>query len=82
MAQHTTDEGVLRHITELVEEERRLRDPQTRLDDAGRQRLERIQVELDQYWDLLRQRRAKEEFGDDPDDAAVRPEEIVESYEQ
>lgn len=29
--------------------------------------LKRTQVELDQCWDLLRQRRAKREFGDDPD---------------
>jgi hypothetical protein len=82
MAEHTTDDRVLRHISDLVDEERRLRDPQTRLDEKGRRRLEAVQVELDQYWDLLRQRRAKEEFGDDPDDAAVRPEEVVESYEQ
>ena len=82
MAEHTTDDRVLRHITELVAEEKRLRDPAQKLDDAGRQRLEHLQVALDQYWDLLRQRRAKEEFGDDPDEAEVRPEEIVESYEQ
>jgi len=41
-----------------------------------------VQVELDQAWDLLRQRRAKREFGDDPDQAETRPENVVESYEQ
>ena len=82
MAEHTTDDRVLRHITELVEEERRLRSPEQPLDEPGRKRLEHLQIELDQYWDLLRQRRAKEEFGEDPDEAEVRPEEIVESYEQ
>jgi uncharacterized protein DUF2630 len=46
------------------------------------ERLGRIQVELDQCWDLLRQRRARREFGQDPDGASVRPASVVERYEQ
>jgi len=49
-------------------------------DDRGR--LAELKVELDQCWDLLRQRRALREFGQDPDRARVRPAEIVENYEQ
>ena len=41
-----------------------------------------MEVELDQCWDLLRQRRAKEEFGQDPDDAEARSAGTVENYRQ
>jgi len=41
-----------------------------------------MKVELDQCWDLLRQRRALREFGRDPDQAKVRPPKVVENYEQ
>jgi hypothetical protein len=44
--------------------------------------LAELKVELDQYWDLLPQRRALEEFGDDPDKAKKRSANIVENYEQ
>jgi hypothetical protein len=77
MALHTTDEGVLHRIEKLVEEERAMRAGGT----AG-ERLRDLEVELDQCWDLLRQRRAKREFGEDPDQAEVRPADVVESYEQ
>jgi hypothetical protein len=46
------------------------------------QRLAELKVKLDQYWDLLRQRRALREFGKDPDKAKVRAAKIVENYEQ
>ena len=78
----TTDAGVLRHIEELVAEEHHLRDAREPLSDDQARRLEHLQVELDQCWDLLRQRRARREFGDDPESAQLRPEEVVESYEQ
>ena len=45
-------------------------------------RLERIKVELDKYWDLLRQRRARERAGLDPDDASLRDANTVERYLQ
>jgi len=41
-----------------------------------------LNVELDHYWELLRQRRALREFGEDRDKAKVRPAGIVENYEQ
>ena len=53
----TSDESVLRTITQLVTEEETLYK-KTPLDDSGLTRLESIKVELDQYWDLLRQRRS------------------------
>jgi hypothetical protein len=50
---------------------------------GGRQeRLRAVEVELDQCWDLLRQRRAKEEFNQDPDDAEARSPGTVENYRQ
>ena len=50
--------------------------------EADRERLEAVQVELDRCWDLLRQRRAREEFGEDPDEAQVRDADTVERYWQ
>lgn len=79
--QKTTDATVLAKITDLVHEEQTLYGLQT-LTDHDHVRLEAIQVELDQCWDLLRQRRARREFGQNPDDAKVRPASVVERYEQ
>ncbi len=76
-----SDRPVLGHIKSLVDEEHQLYS-KDRLDQEDRSRLEKIQVELDQCWDLLRQRRARREFGQDPDEAHVRPAKIVEHYEQ
>lgn len=72
---------VLSHIDQLVKEEERLY-AQNDLGTQDRARLDELKVELDQCWDLLRQRRALREFGDDPDKAKVRPAKIVENYEQ
>ncbi len=81
MAKGSNDTSVLGHIDQLVKEEERLyRKPE--LEDKERARLAHLKVELDQCWDLLRQRRALREFGEDPDKAKVRPPEIVENYEQ
>jgi len=81
MSGNKTDAGVLGRIKALVEEEHSLRSEQELADDRV-QRLESIRIELDQCWDLLRQRRALREFGRDPAEAAVRPPQIVENYEQ
>ena len=81
MAQHQTDEGVLKHISELVAEEQRLY-ARPEVDDKSKLRLDALKIELDQCWDLLRQRRALREFGEDPNHAHVRSAKIVESYEQ
>jgi hypothetical protein len=77
----TTDESVLKRITALVEEEQRLY-AQEPMDDHAVVRVEALKVELDQCWDLLRQRRALREFGEDPNHAKVRPASVVEKYEQ
>ncbi len=76
---HTTDQTVLKHIEELVAEEKTLYHKGD-ITDAEKQRLDAINVELDRYWDLLRQRRALREFGKNPDEAEVRPAKIVENY--
>ena len=76
---HTTDQIVLNHIEQLVAEEKTLYH-KGEISDAERERLAEINVELDRYWDLLRQRRALREFGKNPDDAEVRPAKIVENY--
>ena len=80
MANQSADQPVRKHIEHLVNEEHRLRE-ESSTTDADRRRLEAIQVELDQCWDLLRQRRALREFGEDPDHARVRPADVVEKYE-
>ena len=78
-----TDQPVLAHIQELVDEEHRLFEGgKGGVEEADRQRLAQVQVELDQCWDLLRQRRALREVGLDPNMAQVRPAEVVEKYEQ
>ena len=81
MAQSTNDDTVLKRIQSLSHEEERLYG-HSQLAEQERTRLEQIRVELDQCWDLLRQRRARREFGQDPDGAVVRPTKVVEGYEQ
>jgi hypothetical protein len=81
MANENTDQMVLGHIDGLVKEEEQLY-AQGELSEADRARLAKIKVQLDQYWDLLRQRRALREFGRDPEQAKVRPPKVVEEYEQ
>ena len=81
MARDKGDLPVRHHIEKLVEEEHELYGMGT-LSDDDRSRLDAIKVELDQCWDLLRQRRALREFDEDPDKARVRPKGVVEGYEQ
>jgi hypothetical protein len=75
------DQSILHRIQHLVDEEHRL-DGKNDHSPDDRQRHQALQVELDQCWDLLRQRRARREFGKDPEQAAVRDPKIVEGYEQ
>jgi hypothetical protein len=81
-----SDESIAAHIERLVSEEHELqRREQSENDEqleADQERLRSVQVELDRCWDLLRQRRAREEFGQDPDEAAVRDADTVERYLQ
>lgn len=81
MAKESGDGSVLNHIDKLVKEEEHLYG-QGELAEKDRVRLAELKVELDQCWDLLRQRRALREFGENPDKAKVRPAKIVENYEQ
>ena len=75
------DLTILTRVDELVAEEHALRE-RTSLTGEERARLAHIEVDLDQCWDLLRQRRARREFGNDPDAAQVRPQSEVEGYLQ
>ncbi len=79
------DQEVVQHIDELVAEEHRLRDGSSAahpLSDADRERLNEIEVRLDQLWDLMRRRKAREENDQDPDGEALRSPDVVENYEQ
>jgi hypothetical protein len=78
------DRQVLDRIGALVEEEHTLERQAAGngLDEAQQARLHEVEVQLDQCWDLLRQRRARRNAGQDPDTAQVRPEGTVEGYLQ
>ena len=75
------DNQVLAHIKKLSAEEDRLYAKEN-LTDEEVKNLHKMNVELDQYWDLLRQRRALRGAGRNPENAHVRPSDIVENYEQ
>jgi Protein of unknown function (DUF2630) len=77
------DDGrIMNKIDELAREEHELFEKEShgKASDAERERLKRLQVTLDQCWDLLRQRRARRAAGQNPDEAQVRDEKIVENY--
>jgi|1186.fasta_scaffold779235_1 hypothetical protein len=76
------DKTLLGHINELVDEEKQLRAAHHGLSGDDRQRLQTVERQLDQCWDLLRQRRAREEFGENPDEAKERTVNEVEGYLQ
>ncbi len=78
------DAEILKHITELVNEEHALMQQSegVGLDDEEHARMKQLEVSLDQCWDLLRQRRARRHAGQNPDEAHERPETIVEHYQQ
>lgn len=79
------DATILHRVQTLVDEEHQLRE---RLEageitiEEEQQRLHQLEESLDQCWDLLRQRRARREMGQSPDDAQARPVDEVEGYEQ
>lgn len=79
------DGEILHTITKLVDEEHELLNAGEHnggLDEENDARLKSLQVQLDQCWDLLRQRRARREFGEDPNEAKVREAKTVEHYQQ
>jgi hypothetical protein len=77
-----SDEDVLGTINRLATEEHELfqREGRGEASDADRERLQQLEVQLDQCWDLLHQRRARRAAGLDPDDASVRDAGTVEGY--
>lgn len=76
------DAEIHHRINELIDEEHRLRSDAAELSDAERgRRLAELEMQLDQAWDLLRQRDARREWDQDPDRAAARPVRVVENYE-
>jgi hypothetical protein len=76
------DQDVLSRINELAREEHELfeKEGHGAASDRDRERLERLQVTLDQCWDLLHQRRARRDAGLDPGEASVRDPSTVEGY--
>ncbi|MDQ6804549.1 MAG: DUF2630 family protein [Actinomycetota bacterium] len=78
------DSSIQDRIDKLVAEEQELlaRSEGAGPDPERHARLQELKVQLDQCWDLLRQRRAHEEFGQDPDEAKPRDARVVEDYLQ
>jgi hypothetical protein len=77
------DQDVIKRIDELVAEEHRLRSaPPGPTTSEERARLSEIATHLDQLWDLLRRRRARQEFAQDPDSESLRAPDVVEGYKQ
>ncbi len=77
MAEQTGEQEILDRIGSLIESEQQLRGG-----DHDPEQLRGIEEALDQCWDLLRQRRARKEFGQNPDDASARTVSEVEHYQQ
>jgi hypothetical protein len=79
------DKEIMAHINDLIQTEHKLRQELAAGElgsDEERERLRSAEEALDQCWDLLRQRRARREFGENPDEAAPRPVSEVEGYQQ
>jgi Protein of unknown function (DUF2630) len=77
------DVDIRHHITELVNTEHSLRQQLATGEISSaeeHERLRSVETELDQCWDLLRQRQALRDSGSDPSRAAARPESTVEGY--
>ncbi|BCT76697.1 hypothetical protein SCMU_25390 [Sinomonas cyclohexanicum] len=77
------DKDIQDRIRDLIDEEHSLRAAHTAgTGQSSSVRLGEVETQLDQCWDLLRQRRAKREFGENPEDASVRSADIVENYRE
>ena len=78
------DTQILAQIQALIDEEHELRQQEAQGSASAEQRakMRALEEHLDQLWDLLRQRRARREFGQNPDEAQMRPVETVEHYQQ
>jgi len=78
-----SDVDIRQHIADLIATEHELRDKLSRGEisrETEQQALQQAEVELDQYWDLLRQRQARRNAGGEADEASVRSSEQVEGY--
>lgn len=75
------DTKVFDHIKRLVHDEQQLYS-KANLSDQEAKRLQEMKVELDQCWDYLRQRQALRDAHKNPDEAKIRPANIVENYQQ
>lgn len=72
------------HISKLVQQEQDLRG-ETPSEGVSAERvaeLQDLEVQLDRCWDLLRQRRARLDAGENPNEAKLRSVQEVESYRQ
>ena len=78
------DQDILHQVTTLVNEEHELlrKKESGELQGDQHERMKELEVKLDQCWDLLRQRRARRQTGQNPDEAKVRNEKTVEHYLQ
>jgi hypothetical protein len=79
------DKEIMGRITELIDTEHELRTQLAQgelTSEQERDRLRSTEEALDQCWDLLRQRRAKRQYGESPEGAEVRPASEVEGYRQ
>ena len=78
------DLDIVHRIGELADEEHSLERSHEgeALSESDVKRMQAIEVALDQCWDLLRQRRARRQAGEDPGDATTRSPEVVERYQQ
>lgn len=79
------EDQILEQVRSLVEQEHELRarvQERELAPEAEQEQLRRLEQALDQCWDLLRQRRARQDAGQNPDEAVVRPADEVEDYQQ
>jgi Protein of unknown function (DUF2630) len=79
------DKKIMATIGDLIDTEHKLREQLANGELSSTEEHERLrsaEEALDQCWDLLRQRRARREFGESPDEAASRPVSEVEHYQQ
>lgn len=77
------DQDIQKRIEELIEEEHSLRSALSDgkiSEDEEHRRLTSLEAQLDQCWDLLRQRRAKRQYGENPNEASPRSADVVENY--
>ena len=81
MEKNKDDNSVLEHIKQLTEREEHLYG-KTDLTDQDVKDMHTVKSQLDQYWDLLRQRRAFRDAGDDPNRAQMRSSDTIEHYKE